>query len=133
MTVLDRHSNKRIWTGKFVPKRINKCFRPAERRKEEFKRHKEEDKAFVEICQNYGFDDIDGYTRRGKVGEGTYGLVTKAVHKTSAIDVALKKIKPEAEDVGLSPTTIREIALLSELQHPYVVQLIHSIFLKGNV
>jgi len=133
MTVLNNQTNKRVWTGKYAPKQINKYFRHSEARKEEFKRQREKDETFLESCQDAGFDDLDNYSRRGKLGEGTYGLVTKAVHRLSKIDVAIKKIKPEADEAGLSPTTIREIALLSELRHPYIVQLINTIFSKGNV
>jgi len=134
MTIRDRHTtNKRVWREKFIANRITKYYRPSETRKEEFKRHREEDRAFLEKCQDAAFYDLENYSRRGKLGEGTYGLVTRAVHRLTATDVAIKKIKPEADEVGLSPTTIREISLLSELQHPYVVQLINSVFSKGNV
>jgi len=132
MTVLKKQTNKRVWTDKNAPKQIDKYFRHSEAL-EEFKRQSEEDEAFLESCQDVGFNDLDNYSRRGKLGEGTYGLVTKAVHRLSKIDVAIKKIKPEADEAGLSPTTIREIALLSELRHPYIVQLINTIFSKGNV
>jgi len=132
MTIVERQTNKRVWTDKFFPNQINKYFRP-ETRNEEFQRHREEDMTLLERCLNAGFNDLDNYSRLGKLGEGTYGLVTKAMHISSKIDVAIKKIKPEAEDVGLSPTTVREIALLSELQHPYVIQMIDTIFSKRNV
>jgi len=132
MTVLDLQAKKQGQTEKFTPKRNNKP-RLGETRREDFKRHREEDKLFRESCQNTGFNVLSNYSKKGKLGEGTYGLVTKAVHKASMLDVAIKKIKPEAEDVGLSPTTVREIALLSELQHPYIVPLIESIFLDGSV
>lgn len=134
MTIRDRHANsKRVWREKLVSNRITKHHRSSETRKEELKRHKEEDKTFLARCQNSAFWDLENFSRRGKLGEGTYGFVTRAVHRLTATDVAIKKIKPEADEVGLSPTTIREIALLSELQHPYVVQLISSVFNKGNV
>jgi len=134
MTIRDRHANnKRVWREKFVANRITKYYRPTETRKEEFKRHMELDRTFLERCQNAGFYDLENYSRRGKLGEGTYGLVTRAVHRVTGMNVAIKKIKPEAEEVGLSPTTIREISLLSELHHPYVVQLLNSVFSKGNV
>jgi len=123
MTVFDGQGNKQV----------NDKRRPGETRMDEFKRHREEDKLFRQSCENVGFNDLDKFSRKGKLGEGTYGLVTKAVHNVSRMDVAIKKFKPEAEDVGLPPTTVREIALLSELQHPYIVPLIHTIFFKGNV
>jgi len=134
MTIRDRYlNNKRAWREKFVSNRITKYYRPSESRKEEFKRHRELDRTFLERCQNVGFYDLDNFSRRGKLGEGTYGFVTRAVHRVTGTNVAIKKIKHEADEVGLSPTTIREISLLSELQHPYIVKLLNSVFSKGNV
>ena len=37
----------------------------------------------------------------------------------------LKKIKLECEDEGVPGTTLREVSLLKELQHPNVVQCVH--------
>jgi len=132
MAILEPPTNKRVWSDKFFPSRIHKYFRP-ETRNEEFQRHREEDATLLERCLNAGFNELDNYSKLGKLGEGTYGLVTKAMHISSNIHVAIKKIKPEEEEAGISPTTVREIALLSELQHPYVVQLIDTIFSKRNI
>mmetsp|Transcript_54508 Transcript_54508/g.62474 ORF Transcript_54508/g.62474 Transcript_54508/m.62474 type:complete len:311 (+) Transcript_54508:204-1136(+) len=58
-----------------------------------------------------------------KIGEGTYGVVYKARDRTTGEIIALKKIRLEHEDEGVPSTAIREISLLKEIQHPYVVQL----------
>ncbi|XP_021701242.1 cyclin-dependent kinase 8 isoform X3 [Aedes aegypti] len=57
-----------------------------------------------------------------KVGRGTYGHVYKAHRKESndTKDYALKQI----EGTGLSMSACREIALLRELKHPNVINLI---------
>jgi cyclin-dependent kinase len=57
-----------------------------------------------------------------KIGEGTYGIVYKGQDANGEI-YALKTIRLEAEDEGMPSTTIREIALLKELQHPNIVSL----------
>ncbi|KAJ8904941.1 hypothetical protein NDN08_001454 [Rhodosorus marinus] len=71
----------------------------------------------------------DKYDPIGKIGEGTYGLVYKAqviaegevaVAKRS---VAVKKFKSFRSGDGISPTAIREIKLLRELSHDYIVDL----------
>jgi serine/threonine protein kinase len=42
--------------------------------------------------------------------------------------VALKKIKLECDDEGFPSTAIREISILKELQHPYIVYLQDIVF-----
>ena len=64
---------------------------------------------------------LDRYTKFGKVGDGTYGVVYKARDKVTGGMVALKKIRLEAEDEGVPSTAIREISLLKHLQHPNIV------------
>lgn len=74
--------------------------------------------------------DLSNYQRLEKVGEGTYGVVYKALdtrHNNRV--VALKKIRLESEDEGVPSTAIREISLLKELRDENTVRLydiIHS-------
>lgn len=63
------------------------------------------------------------YRKVEKIGEGTYGVVYKAVDTRTGEFVAMKKIRTEAEEEGVPSTAIREIAFLKELQHPNVVTL----------
>lgn len=62
------------------------------------------------------------YDKREKIGEGTYGVVYKAVDIRSGGVVALKRIRLEIEDEGVPPTAIREVSILKELRHPNVVR-----------
>jgi cyclin-dependent kinase len=62
------------------------------------------------------------YELLDKLGEGTYGVVYKAKDRAGDI-YALKTIRLEAEDEGIPSTTIREISLLTELQHPNIIAL----------
>ncbi|KAL9642807.1 hypothetical protein ABK040_009882 [Willaertia magna] len=69
------------------------------------------------------------YKREEKIGEGTYGVVYKAIDLETGKTVAIKKIRLEQEDEGVPSTSIREISLLKELNHPNVVglhQVIHG-------
>lgn len=50
-----------------------------------------------------------------KIGEGTYGVVFRAVDKNTKEIVALKKVKLENEDEGVPSTALREISILKEL------------------
>jgi len=62
------------------------------------------------------------YTKLGKLGEGTYGIVWKAVKNDSGEIVAIKKIRLENPDEGIPATAIREISYLKELKHPNIVR-----------
>ena len=74
--------------------------------------------------------ELSDYQRQEKVGEGTYGVVYKALDtKHNNRVVALKKIRLESEDEGVPSTAIREISLLKEMKDDNIVRLydiIHS-------
>jgi len=62
-----------------------------------------------------------------KLGEGTYGVVYKAIEKSTNQVVAVKEIKIDHCDDGIPSTAIREISVLKELSDnpsPYIVNLI---------
>ncbi|OMJ09278.1 Cell division control protein 2-like protein [Smittium culicis] len=59
-----------------------------------------------------------------KIGEGTYGVVYKAIDKKTGETVAMKKIRLEGDDDGVPSTAIREISILKELQHTNIVRLL---------
>lgn len=64
------------------------------------------------------------YDLLGKIGEGTYGVVYLATSKQDNKRVyAIKKFKTGREGDGISPTAIREILLLRELDHEHIVKL----------
>ena len=75
------------------------------------------------INQNLKMEKLDRYERKEKLGEGTYGVVYKALDRQTGAFTALKKIRLEREDEGVPSTAIREISLLKEIQHPNVVKL----------
>jgi len=71
---------------------------------------------------------LSNYERIEKIGEGTYGVVYKAIDKRTGMVTALKKIRLETEDEGVPSTTIREVSLLRELSnHPNIVNLLDVI------
>jgi cyclin-dependent kinase 1 len=71
---------------------------------------------------------LESFQKLEKIGEGTYGVVYKARHKTTGQLVALKKIRLECDDEGCPSTAVREISLLKELKlHPFIVQLLDVI------
>lgn len=57
------------------------------------------------------------------IGEGAYGVVYEALDRSTSKFVALKKIRVETEFDGISPSTLREITLLMQMNHENVVKL----------
>ncbi len=76
---------------------------------------------------------MDKYEKVEKIGEGTYGVVYKGRNKESGQTIALKKITLEQEEEGVPCTTIREIALLRELNHDNVVRLKDVVNTKSSM
>ncbi|PWN29640.1 Pkinase-domain-containing protein, partial [Jaminaea rosea] len=64
------------------------------------------------------------------LGVGTFGEVSRARHIETGADVALKKIKFQANDAsnGMPITAIREIKLLKRLAHPNVCPVIDMVY-----
>lgn len=62
------------------------------------------------------------YEKLEKIGEGTYGVVYKALDKVTNDMIALKKIRLDQEDEGVPSTAIREISLLKEMNHENIVR-----------
>ncbi|EMC97712.1 hypothetical protein BAUCODRAFT_463451 [Baudoinia panamericana UAMH 10762] len=58
-----------------------------------------------------------------KLGEGTFGVVSKAVSKRTGNLVALKKILMHNEKDGFPITALREVKLLKMLSHPNILRL----------
>lgn len=73
------------------------------------------------------------YQKQEKLGEGTYGVVYKAIDKRTGDVVALKRIRLEQEEEGIPATSIREISILKELHHPNVVDLREVINSQGKL
>ncbi|KAM6403480.1 LOW QUALITY PROTEIN: cyclin-dependent kinase 3-like [Rhynochetos jubatus] len=78
-------------------------------------------------------EDAEVYQEVEKIGEGTYGVVYKALNKHTKELVALKKIRVDLETEGVPSTAIREISLLKELKHPNIVRLLDVICSQKNI
>ncbi|CAI4222339.1 unnamed protein product [Auanema sp. JU1783] len=76
------------------------------------------------MCFNImSLDQLSKFGDLEKIGEGTYGVVFKGIHKKSGLKVALKKIRLETDGEGVPSTCIREITLLKDLNHTNIVRL----------
>jgi len=67
---------------------------------------------------------LQRYQQLDKIGEGTYGKVYKAKDKHTGELVALKCIRLDNEEEGVTCTAIREVSLLKELKHKNIVRLL---------
>lgn len=76
---------------------------------------------------------LGDFARVGVLGEGTYGVVYKAVEKTEGFTVAIKKMHSNELEEGFPLTALREISFLQELQHPNIVRLLNVICSEGCV
>jgi len=76
---------------------------------------------------------LEHFEKKQKLGEGTYGVVFKAVDKRDGSFVALKKIRMENEEQGVPPTTLREVATLLELRHPNIVRLLDVVSVGSDL
>ncbi|KAJ1841619.1 hypothetical protein LPJ73_006058 [Coemansia sp. RSA 2703] len=79
------------------------------------------DDGFLGACP-----DVNDYEKIGCVGEGTYGIVYRARHKRSQKLVALKRMRVSSDKKsrGLPLSSFREIALLKQLKHRNIVNVI---------
>lgn len=75
----------------------------------------------------------DRYLKREVLGEGTYGVVSKAIDTKTGQIVAIKKIRLGKHKEGVNFTALREIKLLKELKDPHIIELIDAFPHKGNL
>ncbi|KAG6753869.1 hypothetical protein POTOM_041871 [Populus tomentosa] len=75
----------------------------------------------------------DRYLKREILGEGTYGVVYKAIDTKTGQTVAIKKIRLGKQKEGVNFTALREIKLLKELKDPNIIELIDAFPHKGNL
>lgn len=67
------------------------------------------------------------------IGQGAYGLVFKGFIKETNMTIALKKTKIENYNDGIPSTTLREISILHELNHPNVVRLVDVVMTDSSI
>jgi len=69
-------------------------------------------------CRN-----VQEFEKLNRIGEGTYGIVYRARDTATGEIVALKKVRSENEQSGISVSSLREITLLLNLKHTNIVEL----------
>ncbi|OCF58122.1 CMGC/CDK/CDK9 protein kinase [Kwoniella mangroviensis CBS 10435] len=74
-----------------------------------------------------GTTTLAAYDLGAKLGEGTFGVVTKGVEIATKRVIALKKLITHNPRDGVSVTTVREIKILKSLNHPSVVPILNMV------
>ncbi|KAF4616536.1 hypothetical protein D9613_008715 [Agrocybe pediades] len=72
------------------------------------------------------------YEATTKLGEGTFGEVHKAIHKSTGTVVALKRILMHNEKEGMPVTALREIKILKALKHPCIVNILDMFVVRST-
>ncbi|KAK4479308.1 hypothetical protein RD792_014819, partial [Penstemon davidsonii] len=87
----------------------------------------------AEVDQFLSKKVADRYLKREVLGEGTYGVVYKAIDTKTGQTVAIKKIRLGKQKEGVNFTALREIKLLKELKDPNIIELTEAFPHKGNL
>ena len=76
---------------------------------------------------------LAAYHIGSKMGRGNYGVVYKAEHLPTNTLVAIKCLRADPDGEGVPSTTLREISLLRDLNHPNIIRCYCLIFLHTNL
>ena len=83
-----------------------------------------------ELKESEKEEEIGYYTVKGILGAGQCGVVKKAVHRTTGVQVAIKTLSKEKfEEIGLKWND-KELELMRYLNHPNIVHLFD--FISGE-
>jgi len=63
------------------------------------------------------------YLKTRELGEGSFGIVHEAKDVETQEIVAVKKIRQIGKEDGIHASTVREIKILRELKHDYIIQV----------
>lgn len=75
-----------------------------------------------------GCSDVSEYHLGRQIGHGAYAVVKESIHKNTGERVAIKQYdRYKLMDIQRKKSAMREIKILSRLQHPNVVKLYEAI------
>ncbi|KAG0677419.1 serine/threonine protein kinase, CMGC, CDC2/CDK sub [Pichia californica] len=75
-----------------------------------------------------GMSKLSDYYIYNQLGQGTFGIVTKAKQKSSNKLVALKQFIVKDKKDGFPITAFREITIMKKLKNKYILQIIDMIY-----
>ena len=68
-----------------------------------------------------------------ELGKGAYGVVYRGMHRQTQKEYAIKRTHIDNRNDGIPSTTIREIAILMELEHQNIVALEDTIMRDNDI
>ena len=71
---------------------------------------------------------LSRYEKKAELGSGTYGIVWLCLDKEHNREIALKQMKQDQRDEGLSVSSVHEVGVLLELKHKNIVDLYDFFF-----
>jgi len=78
--------------------------------------------------------EIPGYELQEEIGNGSMGVVFRAIHSATAKPVAIKVISPrQSASEAAMQLFVREASLLGRLNHPHIVQCLDFGYTAGQL
>lgn len=75
---------------------------------------------------------IGDYILGPRIGSGSFAVVWCARHRHSGLEVAVKEINKEQLSPKVSENLLKEIAILSTINHPNIIRLFEAIQVSLN-
>ena len=76
---------------------------------------------------------LKDYKKEQKLGEGTYSTSFRATHIPTGDTVIMKHIRMDQEEDGIPASSIRELSILSKIQHVNFITLRDVIYDNGKI
>ncbi|KAJ4850251.1 hypothetical protein Tsubulata_018316 [Turnera subulata] len=76
---------------------------------------------------------IGDYILGPRIGSGSFAVVWRARHRQSGVEVAVKEIDKKLLSPKVSENLLKEISILSTINHPNIIRLFESIQTKDRI
>ena len=76
---------------------------------------------------------LENYKKLTKLGEGTYGVVYKAIDNRDQSFVAIKEMRYDLDEEGLSSSSLREVSIIRDLKHANIIAFREAIFTERSI
>lgn len=70
---------------------------------------------------------VGDYILGPRIGSGSFAVVWRSRHRQSGLEVAVKEIDKKQLSAKISESLLKEISILSTINHPNIIQLLKAI------